>query len=500
MRKVSLIKKASLLISVLMIVGIVLTACGPKADVTSETKADVISETEAVVTSETEAVVSSETEAVVSSGKRKVVYYIGFGTGTAPDQVDGQKALIAKFNESHSDIEVELMIVPHEESMTRFTAMVAGGNAPEVIGAAGFATIGILSETGVIEDLSPLMEAAQFDNSVFYGPIVDIMQSFFPEGQNALPFGIYPSMVFYNKDAFDAAGLPYPPHAYGDESWTYDKVREYAMKLTLDKQGNDANSSAFDPEQIAQWGYDDSWTDMRNYLSEWGAPGVGLVTTQDMKTAIVNQEEWVTGLQWLNDGIWKDHFIPDAAGQATYGNVGGGDPFSSGLVSMFLTHTWYMPEGLTGVNFEYDIAPVPVAPSGMQIVRSDVDGFAIVKGSDEQAAAWEFISWLVQPEQIVDVCGVYGCLPPIKAVESEFRGIMESKWPGLDYDVIYNGLNHLDNPHSDAYVVAQQKIGEAMNNALGVVYSGDVGDAKAFMDALNLEVQAILDAYWSENQ
>ena len=67
-----------------------------------------------------------------------MVYFVGFGTGTAPAQVDGQKALIEKFNASHPDIEVELMIVPHEEAITRFTAMVAGGDAPEVIGPAGF--------------------------------------------------------------------------------------------------------------------------------------------------------------------------------------------------------------------------------------------------------------------------------------------------------------------------------------------------------------------------
>jgi multiple sugar transport system substrate-binding protein len=306
-------------------------------------------------------------------------------------------------------------------------------------------------------------------------------------------------MVFYNKDMFDAAGLPYPPHAYGDASWNYDKVREYGLKMTLDKNGNDATMAAFDPTQIAQWGYDDSWTDMRNYLTEWGAPGVGLVTTPDMKTAIINQKEWVTGLQWLSDGIWKDHFIPDAAGQATYGAVGNGDPFSTGMVSMFLTHTWFMPEGLTGINFKYDLAPVPEAPNGKQIVRSDVDGFAMIKGADEKDAAWEFMSWLVAPEQIVDVCLVYGCLPPVKAVESQFRGIMESKWPGLDYDVIYQGLNHLDNPHSDAYVVEQQKIGDAMNNALTEVYSGSQKDAKVLLDKVNADVQKILDEYWAKH-
>lgn len=488
-------KKINLLFSVLMIL-VMLSACGTK----TETQAPQATTEVAPPTQAQQAAEPTAGPTTAATTKRKVVYFIGFGTGTDPDQVDGQKKLIDKFNASHPDIEVELMIVPHEEVLTRFTAMVAGGDPPEVLGATGFATIGILGDTGVIEDLGPFMEKSKFDNSIFYGPVIDIMKSFFPEGQKALPFGIYPSMVFYNKDAFDAAGLDYPPHDYGNKSWTFDKIREDGMKLTLDKNGNDATMAAFDPTQIAQWGFDDSWTDMRNYLVEWGAPGVGLVTTPDMKTAIINQKEWVTGLQWLSDGIWKDHFIPDAAGQAAYANVGGGDPFSSGLVSMFLTHTWYMPEGLTGINFKYDIAPVPVSPTGKQIVRSDVDGFAMVKGSDQQEAAWEFMTWLVQPEQIVDVCLIYGCLPPVKAVEANFRNIMEQKWPGLDYDVIYNGLNHLDNPHSDAYVVEQQKISDVMNNALTLVYSGENKDAQAILDSVNTDVQKILDDYWASKK
>ena len=77
---------------------------------------------------------------------------------------------------------------------------------------------------------------------------------------------------------------------------------------------------------------------------------------------------------------------------------------------------------------------------------------------------------------------------------------MESKWPGLDYDVIYNGLNYLDNPHSDAYVVEQQKIGDVMNNALTLVYSGDNKDAKNVLDTVNTDVQKILDEYWAKQK
>ena len=61
---------------------------------------------------------------------------------------------------------------------------------------------------------------------------------------------------------------------------------------------------------------------------------------------------------------------------------------------------------------------MPVAPTGKRIVRSDVDGFAMINSADEKDAAWEFMTWLVQPEQIVEVCLVYGCLPPIQVGRS----------------------------------------------------------------------------------
>ena len=57
----------------------------------------------------------------------------------------------------------------------------------------------------------------------------------------------------------------YPPHEVGDQyegkEWTWATVRELAMKLTVDANGNDATSADFDPANIVQCGLDAQLTE-----------------------------------------------------------------------------------------------------------------------------------------------------------------------------------------------------------------------------------------------
>jgi len=423
----------------------------------------------------------------------KVVIFIGMGTGTDPDQIAAQEALQEEFNSTHDNIELEFLIVPHEEAGERFLAMLSGGNAPQLVGPNGISTVAEFFDTWA--DVSSFIEADNLDLSDFYGPAVTLNQ--YPEKTVGLPLGLFPSFVFYNEDLFDAAGLDYPTHDYNDTSWNLDMLREISMELTLDVNGNNANSPDFDPENIAQWGFDDSWTDGRGWLTRFGAENVGRPTADDFKTATANAAEWVYGMQWLSDGIWVDHFIPDYAGQEAYYAVGG-DPFGGGLVAIFYSHTWFMPEGLVDLPFEHDIAPAPFNQDGTRIARIHADTFTIPQAAENKEAAWEVLKWLTAPEQIVDVCLIYGCIPARESVTEEFKAALSERFPGLDYDVIFEAIDYLDNPNHESWVPEWGRVGEAMDNSMDQIYSGVETDGKIVLDQANDEIQAILDEYWSK--
>mgnify|MGYP000441551116 CR=1 FL=1 len=466
-----------LVTSLLVLFSLVLVSCGTTATPTATQPA------------------AAPTEPPPPSGeKAKVVIFIGMGTGTDPDQIAAQEALAQKFNSTHDDIEVEFLIVPHEESGERFLAMLSGGNAPQLVGPNGVSTVAEYLD--VWADVTPFIEEDKYDTSDFYGAAATLNK--YPTKDTGLPLGLYPSFIFYNKDMFDAAGLDYPTHDYNDKSWTYDKLREYAMKLTLDENGNDATAPDFDPEKIVQWGFDDSWSDMRGLLTRWDAAGKGRPTTDDYRTATANSPEWVAGLQWFSDGIWIDHFIPDSISQEAIGSAAP-DPFGSNQIAMFYSHTWFMAEGLVDLPFEYDLGTAPFNSKGTRISRIHADNFTIPDAAANKEAAWEVMKWLVAPEQIVDVCIIYGCVPARKSVSDAYLALLKEKYPGLDYDVIFNAIDYLDNPNHESWVPDWTKVGDTLNNALSILYAGDNKNAQEILDQANAEVQKILDEYW-QNQ
>ncbi|QEN08041.1 extracellular solute-binding protein [Oceanispirochaeta crateris] len=426
--------------------------------------------------------------------KTKVVIFVGFGTGTNPDQIAKQEAVQEAYNSTHDNIEIEFLIVPHDEANDRYLAMLSGGNAPQLVGPNGIA--GLAQQHGSWSDISQFIEDDNFDMSDFYPESINLFSD--SDKLLGLPIGVFPSMIFYNKDIFDSAGIDYPTHDYSDRSWNYEKLREIAIELTMDKNGNNPTSPQFDQKNMQHWGYDDSWIAARGYLAKWGAEFVGRPTTPDYKTATTNNEEWVYGLQWLSDGIWKDRFIPDAAGQSTYYGAGA-DPFGGGMVAMFESHTWFFAEGLGSLSFEHDIAPIPFNQKGERIARIHANIFAIPEAAKNKKEAWEVMKWLTAPEQAVEMALIYGCIPARVSLSDDFQTVLEKEYPGLDYSVMYEGIQYLDDPHHESWVPEWSRVEEIMGNSASLVYSGEEKDARIILDTANKEIQDLLDNYWESH-
>src|SRR6266508_5796997 len=235
------------------------------------------------------------------AGRTRLVWYVGLGAGGDPQVIPKEKDWVDKFNASQDKIQLVLQVVHNPESYDTLKAQIAAGSGPDIVGPVGKA--GRASFKGAWLDIAPLVKKAGFDVSKYDPALLDFTKD---EGVLVgIPFALFPSFIFYNKKLFDAAQLPYPPHKVGE---TYDAkecnletFQDLAMKLTVDKNGNDATSPDFDPKNVTQFGFYDQWTDARGVGALFG----GGIPYDEATGKAVIPDSYVAAWKWYYDGIWK---------------------------------------------------------------------------------------------------------------------------------------------------------------------------------------------------
>ncbi len=132
---------------------------------------------------------------------------------------------------------ISLEIYDNKVATNILKTQIAAGNAPDIIGPVGVEGLNLFIDQ--LADLQPLIDSTSYDMSRYPAA----MKDFFKIGKGGatigVPFGTYPSFLWYNTKAFDEAKLPYPPTKVGDlyqgKPWDMNTVRDLAMKLTVDK-------------------------------------------------------------------------------------------------------------------------------------------------------------------------------------------------------------------------------------------------------------------------
>lgn len=382
-----------------------------------------------------------------AGGKTVVKWYVGLGTGGNPQQIDVQRAVVDSFNKSQNSIYLTLQIVDNRVASNTLATQLAAGNAPDIVGPVG--TVGRATFDGNWLDLTPLIQATNYDMSQ-YDPTVVQNYNLPGQGLIGIPFAVYPSFIYFNKDLFDEAGLPYPPQHYGDtymgQEWNYDTLRQLAMKLTVDDKGNDATSPDFAPDHVAQFGFDLQYkTDPRAMGTLWGPASM----VDSEKNAVI-PPNWNLAWNFFYDAMWKDHWMPNDA----YRNsdlFGQGNVFDTGNLAMAYTHMWYTgtitPVSKGGKVRNWDIAVVP-SYQGKPTAELHADTFGIMKQTKHANEAFQAYQYLITNK---DLLQVYGAMPAIKGMQGDFFGGLNQKFAPVapDWQVAVDSLGYIDVPNHE---------------------------------------------------
>lgn len=203
------------------------------------------------------------------------------------------------------------------------------------------------------------------------------------------------TVLFYNKDLFDRAGLPYP-----DTTWTYDDLIRAGERLTVRRDGSPV-----------QWGlcFDIHYTGLETVIYSFG----GRTLTDDARSAALTDPATLRALHYI-----QDLFVTHRIASSTTSFVNPFEQFIARRAAMILVGS-LGAINLDGTTMRWDMTYPPKGPDGMRRSRRFTLAYLIPRNSPHPAEAWELVRWIMTktPAALIDR-QYQGMLPTYKPVAS----------------------------------------------------------------------------------
>jgi len=297
---------------------------------------------------------------------------IRFSFWGSPAELPPYYEIIRAFEAKHPDIKVEVVHAPWSTYFDKIQAMMAAEDAPDVM---FLHTIPSWAAKGVLEDLTPYIEESGFPVELYNQ---ELLSTFMYNGRiYGFPRDNDTTVLFYNKDLFDEAGVNYP-----DYSWGWQEFLDAARKLTK----KDARG------RIIQYGV----VLERNKWHLWVHMNGGRIVDDYNRPTkcTLDERAAVEAIQFLRDLVLEYKVTPSPAALSQLGSAA--ELFTTGRVAMVLSNAAQISSFLTNKSLRFGIAPLPKGK-----VRSNTlggAGFVMYSKSKHKKEAWEFMKFLCGPE------------------------------------------------------------------------------------------------------
>ncbi len=332
-------------------------------------------------------------------------------------------SLVEDFNESHPDIQVNPVHKgSYSEVLTSSIAAYRTGNAPHIVQVYEVGTQTLL-DSNAIKPVYELFEENDMD--INWNDFIGPLKAYYSVDGNlySLPFNSSTPFLFYNKDAFEEAGLDpnQPPR-------TFKEVEEYGKQLV--------ESGAVENALTVGW---PSWVLAENMFTWHGQPITNNRNGYDGHASElkINSEfgvELFTQLkEWQSENIF------------TYeGREGTPNPsFLTGKTAMIITSTAYLGGFKEGADFEIGSGFIPHKeglPQGNSLIGGATLWVYQGHSDEEYRAVTEFLDFIASVDQQVRWHKETGYLP---VTNSAVNQLEEEGWfeENPNHSTAFNQLN-----------------------------------------------------------
>lgn len=307
--------------------------------------------------------------------------------------VDIYQSVADAYMAENPNVEIVLSSFPAEYG-EKMAAAQAAGTVPDIYIEEVLANG---ASSGQMLDLTPYMEADGFDPSeIYYQPYMDYMCKY--EGSYyALPRDVFTVAIVYNKDLFDAAGVPYP-----QDGWTLAEFVETAKLLT----NPDARQYGVCLPEI--------WS-LFNFLWSFG----GDMCNEDGTGAsgYINSAETKEFFQFMQDLMYVDQVSPTM--QTLQSFDGAENLFLQGQVAMVACER-YSVGTFKEAEMNIGAVSIPLIEEGADAWSyASAPSWSISASCEHPQEAWDFLKFAFGPEGSRMLASTKYFFPAVKGVAEE---------------------------------------------------------------------------------
>jgi multiple sugar transport system substrate-binding protein len=349
-------------------------------------------------------------------------------------------------------------------------AEIEAGTAPDVFWIPG-TDVARFAKAGLILNLNELATAdMDYSADDFYAGPMSFLQTSVVDGEPALwglPRDVSAFALYYNADLFDEAGIPYPGT---DGDWTWEKFNEAAAAINA--LGEDVDGFGMNA-WWANWGF-------------WVNSAGGGFFNEDFSGCGLNNEATVAGLEQakmlFDDGVavpWGTDSEP---------------PFLAGKLGMFMNGRWATPGTIANADFNWNVAPLPIGPSGEATNWLFWGAYVVNAKSAYPAEAWDLVTRLTSAEIQGQIASLGANIPSRQtedAVELFLGSLPDS---GVNNQAFIDGTSAADvRTEAPLFKGNWPAVDTAYGQGINAVFAGEL-TAQEFADTICDTVAAEFDA------
>lgn len=280
--------------------------------------------------------------------------------------------LARQYEADHPGTIVEVALYPSRAFATRVFTAIAAGQGPDIW---YHYYSPDTAQQGFLADLTEYVEASGVADSWFPSAA---RRAVYNGRYYGVPRDAVSGFIVYNKDIFDAAGMPYP-----EEGWTVADYRETAKALTNIDAGIYGAGAIEGGDGCMQWS---------TFSFNLGAE----ITSPDGRQVVgyLDSPEAIEAMRWCLELVTEDQSVTPVEMMDQYGEV----TFMSGQVAMQHISDWEIPALMEQADFEWGVVAPPRFNEDTPVIPwTDSYVYYMWEGSPNKDAAWGLLEFLTGP-------------------------------------------------------------------------------------------------------